>query len=56
MTPQCGASVKVFWYAIQAYYEKSLTADGNTNDAYCQFNADPKIEKVREQFAEKVGP
>jgi len=50
MTPQCGASVKVFWYAIQAYYEK------NPGDAYCQFNADPKIEKVREQFAEKVGP
>ncbi|MDZ7746042.1 MAG: peptide-methionine (S)-S-oxide reductase MsrA [Halobacteriales archaeon] len=32
----------------QNYYEK------NPGDAYCQFNADPKIEKVREQFAEKV--
>jgi peptide-methionine (S)-S-oxide reductase len=32
----------------QDYYEK------NPNDAYCQFNADPKIRKVREQFADKV--
>jgi len=32
----------------QNYYEK------NPGDAYCQFNADPKIEKVREQFAEQV--
>ena len=30
----------------QDYYEK------NPGDAYCQFNADPKIEKVRENFAE----
>ena len=30
----------------QDYYEK------NPGDAYCQFNADPKIEKVREKFAE----
>ncbi|MFB6118502.1 peptide-methionine (S)-S-oxide reductase MsrA [Halosegnis sp.] len=32
----------------QDYYEK------NPGDAYCQFNADPKIEKVREKFAEHV--
>jgi peptide-methionine (S)-S-oxide reductase len=32
----------------QDYYEK------NPGDAYCQFNADPKIEKVRKQFADKV--
>ena len=32
----------------QDYYEK------NPGDAYCQFNADPKIAKVREKFAEHV--
>jgi peptide-methionine (S)-S-oxide reductase len=32
----------------QDYYEK------NPGDAYCQFNADPKIEKVRKQFADKL--
>jgi peptide-methionine (S)-S-oxide reductase len=32
----------------QNYYEK------NPGDAYCQFNADPKIRKVREKFADKV--
>ncbi|WP_313695410.1 peptide-methionine (S)-S-oxide reductase MsrA [Halorarum halobium] len=32
----------------QDYYEK------NPNDGYCQFNADPKIRKVREKFADKV--
>lgn len=32
----------------QDYYKK------NPGDAYCQFNADPKIRKVREKFAEKV--
>ncbi|WP_435129086.1 peptide-methionine (S)-S-oxide reductase MsrA [Halobaculum sp. D14] len=32
----------------QDYYEK------NPADQYCQFNADPKIRKVREQFADKV--
>ena len=29
----------------QDYYEK------NPGDAYCQFNAQPKVEKVREKFA-----
>jgi peptide-methionine (S)-S-oxide reductase len=32
----------------QDYYEK------NPDDAYCQFNADPKIRKVRESFEDKV--
>ena len=32
----------------QDYYAK------NPGDAYCQFNADPKIRKVREKFADKV--
>lgn len=32
----------------QNYYEK------NPDDAYCTFHAQPKIEKVREKFAEKV--
>ncbi|WP_254538859.1 peptide-methionine (S)-S-oxide reductase MsrA [Halomarina litorea] len=32
----------------QNYYEK------NPGDAYCQFNADPKIRKVKEKFADKV--
>jgi peptide-methionine (S)-S-oxide reductase len=32
----------------QDYYEK------NPNDRYCTFNADPKIQKVREKFADKV--
>ncbi len=32
----------------QDYYEK------NPNDRYCQFNADPKIQKVREKFRDKV--
>jgi peptide-methionine (S)-S-oxide reductase len=32
----------------QDYFEK------NPNDAYCSFHAQPKIEKVREKFAEKV--
>jgi peptide-methionine (S)-S-oxide reductase len=32
----------------QDYYAK------NPGDRYCQFNADPKIQKVREAFAEKV--
>ena len=33
----------------QDYYEK------NPGDAYCQFNAQPKIEKVREKFAVRLG-
>ena len=32
----------------QDYYEK------HPGDAYCQFNAQPKIEKVREKFADRV--
>ena len=32
----------------QDYYEK------NPNDRYCSFHADPKIQKVREQFTDKV--
>ena len=32
----------------QDYFEK------NPNDAYCTMNAAPKVEKVREKFAEKV--
>ena len=32
----------------QDYYEK------NPNDGYCQFHADPKIQKVREKFSDKV--
>ncbi|WP_049902753.1 peptide-methionine (S)-S-oxide reductase MsrA [Halococcus agarilyticus] len=32
----------------QNYYEK------NPEDAYCSFHAQPKIEKVREKFAEKT--
>ena len=32
----------------QDYFEK------NPNDAYCSFHAAPKVEKVREKFAEKV--
>jgi peptide-methionine (S)-S-oxide reductase len=42
-----------FWEAEeyhQDYYEK------NPGDGYCQFNADPKIKKVREKFAEQVKP
>jgi peptide-methionine (S)-S-oxide reductase len=34
----------------QDYYEK------NPNDRYCSFHADPKIQKVREQFGDKVTP
>ncbi|QKY20738.1 peptide-methionine (S)-S-oxide reductase MsrA [Halolamina sp. CBA1230] len=37
----------------QNYFEKSLTADGNTNDAYCARNVQPKVEKVREKFEQK---
>ncbi|PSQ35370.1 peptide-methionine (S)-S-oxide reductase [Halobacteriales archaeon SW_10_66_29] len=40
-----------FWRAEekhQSYFDK------NPNDAYCQMHAQPKIEKVREKFREKV--
>ena len=43
--------LEAFWEAEeyhQDYYEK------NPNDAYCNFHAQPKVEKVREKFAEKV--
>lgn len=43
--------LETFWEAEayhQDYYEK------NPGDAYCQFNADPKIRKVREKFGDKV--
>ena len=45
--------LETFWEAEeyhQDYYEK------NPNDGYCQFNADPKIRKVREKFADQVTP
>jgi peptide-methionine (S)-S-oxide reductase len=32
------------------FYEK------NPGDRYCQFNAEPKIKKVREKFRDKVTP
>jgi peptide-methionine (S)-S-oxide reductase len=41
-----------FWRAEekhQNYFEK------NPRDAYCRMHAQPKVEKVREQFAEKTG-
>ncbi|ELZ14220.1 methionine sulfoxide reductase A [Halovivax asiaticus JCM 14624] len=34
----------------QNYFEK------NPNDAYCRMHAAPKLEKVREQFADRVEP
>ena len=45
--------LETFWEAEeyhQDYYEK------NPGDGYCQFNADPKIRKVREKFADQVKP
>jgi len=48
-----------FWVAEeyhQDYFEKQRTADGNITDAYCRMHAQPKVEKVRERFAELVGP
>ncbi|EMA45415.1 peptide-methionine (S)-S-oxide reductase MsrA [Halococcus saccharolyticus] len=44
-------SLEVFYEASeehQNYYEK------NPDDAYCSFHAQPKIEKVREKFTEKI--
>ncbi|MFP9192167.1 peptide-methionine (S)-S-oxide reductase MsrA [Natrialbaceae archaeon A-CW1-1] len=41
-----------FWEAEeyhQDYFEK------NPDDAYCQFHAQPKVEKVRKHFEEKLG-
>jgi peptide-methionine (S)-S-oxide reductase len=42
------APLERFWVAEeyhQNYYDK------NPNDRYCQFHAEPKVKKVREQFA-----
>lgn len=39
----------------QDYYAKQRTADGNSNP-YCTYNVEPKIQMVREQFAERVKP
>ena len=36
----------------QDYFEKQRTGDGNIEDAYCQMNVAPKVEKVRERFNE----
>jgi len=33
---------------VWIYYDK------NPNDRYCQFHAEPKLKKVREQFADRV--
>ncbi|PSP48619.1 peptide-methionine (S)-S-oxide reductase [Halobacteriales archaeon QH_1_68_42] len=46
-----------FWEAEeyhQDYYEKQRTADGNIEDAYCQVHVAPKVEKVREQFKDRM--
>lgn len=46
------APLETFWEAEeyhQDYYEK------NPNDQYCQFHAEPKVKKVREQFAQSPG-
>jgi len=43
--------IEIFWEAEekhQNYYEK------NPGDRYCQFHAEPKIEKVRKKFADRV--
>ncbi|WP_123533817.1 peptide-methionine (S)-S-oxide reductase MsrA [Halosimplex salinum] len=45
------APLDTFWRAKekhQNYYDK------NPNDRYCQFHAEPKVKKVREQFASKA--
>jgi len=42
-----------FWEAEakhQDYYDK------NPSDRYCQFHAEPKVKKVREQFADRAAP
>jgi peptide-methionine (S)-S-oxide reductase len=40
------------FYAAEEYHQDYY--DKNPNDAYCNFHAAPKVEKVRETFAEKV--
>jgi len=45
------APLDTFWRAEekhQNYYDK------NPNDRYCQFHAEPKVKKVREQFADRT--
>ena len=37
----------------QDYYEKQRTADGNTN-SYCTMQVEPKVNKVREKFTDKI--
>jgi peptide-methionine (S)-S-oxide reductase len=38
----------------QDYYEKAKAGQGNTNQGYCQMYAEPKVQKVREKFSDKV--
>ncbi|WP_435179824.1 peptide-methionine (S)-S-oxide reductase MsrA [Halorussus sp. AFM4] len=38
----------------QDYYEKVKAGQGNTNQRYCQMQVEPKVEKVREKFKDKV--
>jgi peptide-methionine (S)-S-oxide reductase len=40
------------FYAAEEYHQDYF--EKNPDDAYCNFHAAPKVEKVREQFAEKV--
>jgi peptide-methionine (S)-S-oxide reductase len=40
------------WYDAEEYHQDYYAK--NPNDRYCQFNADPKIQKVREKFGDKV--
>jgi peptide-methionine (S)-S-oxide reductase len=40
------------WYEAEAYHQDYY--EKNPNDRYCQFNADPKIQKVREKFGDKI--
>jgi peptide-methionine (S)-S-oxide reductase len=38
----------------QDYYEKQRTEDGTVVDGYCRVNVQPKVERVRERFADMV--
>jgi peptide-methionine (S)-S-oxide reductase len=40
------------WYVAEEYHQDYY--EKNPNDRYCQFNADPKIQKVREKFGEQL--
>jgi len=42
----------VEWYVAEEYHQDYY--EKNPNDRYCQFNADPKIQKVREKFGEQL--